>query len=140
MAQIKGTHSGDAMTQANTSFDRPNRLTGSVRRVCIVGASGKLGQYMVQHALRRGWEVVGVCREQSVGKLARFADRITIVPGPTNDADVIRRAVGRMRWGAGGARPLGRQPAVRVRHRPGGPQPRGAGRTPDLLVWLAHHP
>jgi hypothetical protein len=81
------------MTQANTSFDRPNRLTGSVRRVCIVGASGKLGQYMVQHALRRGWEVVGVCREQSVGKLARFADRITIVPGPTNDADVIRRAV-----------------------------------------------
>jgi NAD(P)-dependent dehydrogenase (short-subunit alcohol dehydrogenase family) len=36
-------------------------------RVCIVGASGKLGQYMVQHALDRGYEVVGVCREQSLG-------------------------------------------------------------------------
>ena len=41
-------------------------------RVCIVGASGKLGQYMIQHALDRGHEVVGVCREQSVPKLDRF--------------------------------------------------------------------
>jgi hypothetical protein len=64
-----------------------------IRRVCIVGASGKLGQYMVEHALARGWEVVGVCRERSVAKLARFADRITIVLGPTNDPEVIRRAV-----------------------------------------------
>lgn len=38
-------------------------------KVCIIGASGKLGQYMVQHALDRDYEVVGVCREQSVGKL-----------------------------------------------------------------------
>ncbi len=64
-----------------------------VSRVCIVGASGKLGQYMIEHALARGYEVVGVCREQSVGKLARFEDRITVVPGFTNDRDVIRRAV-----------------------------------------------
>ncbi len=62
-------------------------------RVCIVGASGKLGQYMVQHALDRGYEVVGVCREQSVGKLDRFEGRIRLVPGPTNDPDVIRTAV-----------------------------------------------
>ena len=64
-----------------------------IHRVCIVGASGKLGQYMIQHALHRGWEVVGVCREQSVDKLAHFGDRITVVPGKTNDRDVIRRAV-----------------------------------------------
>ena len=63
------------------------------KKICIVGASGKLGQYMVQHALDRGYEVVGVCREQSVPKLARFEGRITVVPGPTNDRDVIRRAV-----------------------------------------------
>ncbi len=65
----------------------------SVEKVCIVGASGKLGRYMVQHALERGYEVVGVCRAQSVDKLAEFGDRITIVPGATNDRDVIRRAV-----------------------------------------------
>ena len=35
-------------------------------KVCIVGASGKLGRYMVQHALDRNFEVVGVCREQSM--------------------------------------------------------------------------
>ena len=62
-------------------------------RICIVGASGKLGRYMVRHALDRGYEVVGVCREKSVPKLAEFADRITIHPGPTDDRDVIAKAV-----------------------------------------------
>lgn len=59
----------------------------------MVGASGKLGQYMVQHALDRGCEVVGVRREQSVWKLAPFEERITIVPGATSDPEVIERAV-----------------------------------------------
>ena len=59
-------------------------------KVGIIGASGKLGQYMVQHALDRGYEVVGVCRKNSVKKLDRFEGRITIVPGATNDPEVIR--------------------------------------------------
>jgi NAD(P)-dependent dehydrogenase (short-subunit alcohol dehydrogenase family) len=64
-------------------------------KVCIVGASGKLGQYMVQQALDRGYDVVGVCREQSVGKLDAFKDRIALVPGATDDREVIERAVSR---------------------------------------------
>lgn len=64
-----------------------------MNKVCIIGASGKLGQYMVEHALARGYEIVAVCRERSVAKLDRFKDRITIVPGATNDANVIKQAV-----------------------------------------------
>ena len=64
-----------------------------MKKVCIVGASGKLGQYMVQHALDRGYGVVGVCRERSVGKLAAFEGRITVMPGVTNDREVIKKAV-----------------------------------------------
>ena len=62
-------------------------------RVCIVGASGKLGQYMVQDALDRGYEVAGVCREESVGKLDGFMGRITVFAGATNDPEVIKKAV-----------------------------------------------
>jgi hypothetical protein len=62
-------------------------------KVCIVGASGKLGRYMIQHALDRGYEVVGVCREQSVEKLADFEGRITVVPGATDDSQVIAKGV-----------------------------------------------
>jgi uncharacterized protein YbjT (DUF2867 family) len=65
----------------------------NMKKVCIVGASGKLGQYMVQHALDRGYEVVGVCREQSMGKLEAFKGRITVIPGATNDRQVIKQAV-----------------------------------------------
>ena len=64
-----------------------------VKKICIVGASGKLGRYMLQQTLDRGYEVVGVCREKSVAKLDDFKNRITIIPGATNDHDVIKRAV-----------------------------------------------
>ena len=62
-------------------------------KVCIIGVSGKLGQYMVQHALDKGYEVVGVCRAESVAKLDRFSGRIAVLPGATDDPDVISRAV-----------------------------------------------
>ena len=62
-------------------------------KVCIVGASGKLGRYMVRHALDRGYDVVGVCRDKSVGKLAEYEGRIEIVPGATDNREVIERAV-----------------------------------------------
>jgi NAD(P)-dependent dehydrogenase (short-subunit alcohol dehydrogenase family) len=62
-------------------------------KVCIIGASGKLGRYMVQHALDRSYEVIGVCREESVSKLDAFQGRISVVPGATDDPEVVKRAV-----------------------------------------------
>src|SRR3954467_2442656 len=88
------------LLQAGAGHDAfPNRrsrrsaTTPGTVRVCIVGASGKLGTYLVGHALDRGYEVVAVCREESVAKLATFQGRITVVPGATDDRGVIQRAV-----------------------------------------------
>jgi NAD(P)H-binding len=62
-------------------------------RVCILGISGRLGQYMIGHALDRGYHVQGVCRSESVQKLARWGDRITVFPGRTNDRAVVAKAL-----------------------------------------------
>src|SRR5919112_1426649 len=64
-----------------TTTSPPQRMIKGDRRmrVCIVGASGKLGRYMVEHALDRGYEVVAVCREQSVGKLADFEGVLVVL-------------------------------------------------------------
>ncbi len=64
-----------------------------MNKVCIIGASGKLGRYMVEHALARGYEVVAVCREESTHKLDDFKDRITVIPGRTDNREVIQVAV-----------------------------------------------
>ena len=48
---------------------------------------------MVRHALERGCEVVGVCRERSIDKLEEFSDRVDIEPGQTDDREVVARAV-----------------------------------------------
>jgi hypothetical protein len=37
--------------------------------------------------------VIGVCREHSVGKLERFKNRITVIPGDTNNRAVIQKAI-----------------------------------------------
>lgn len=68
------------------------RVPSGPIRVCIVGASGKLGVYMIEECLERGMEVVGVCRPSSVPKLARFGDRITVVPARTDDREAVRHA------------------------------------------------
>lgn len=64
-----------------------------MKKVCIVGGSGKLGQYMIQHSLERGYKVVAVCRPESVQKLAHFGGKIEVMAGRTDDRQVIEQAV-----------------------------------------------
>ncbi|WP_033290660.1 NAD(P)-dependent oxidoreductase [Amycolatopsis jejuensis] len=64
-----------------------------MHQVGIIGVSGKLGRYLAKDALDRGYEVVGVCRKESVGKLGELADAIKVLPGGTDDREVIREAV-----------------------------------------------
>jgi NAD(P)H-binding len=66
---------------------------GIVQRICILGISGKLGQYMTGHALDRGYQVQGVCRPESVHKLARWGKRICVFPGRTDDRVVVAEAI-----------------------------------------------
>ena len=69
-------------------------MSTAVKKVCIVGASGKLGQYMVQHSLDRGYEVVGVCREQQRARnWPRSRAASPSSPEPRTTREVIRRAV-----------------------------------------------
>jgi nucleoside-diphosphate-sugar epimerase len=65
----------------------------AIKTVAIIGISGKLGQYMTQHCLDKGYNVVGVCRPESVKKLDRFGDKIKVFPGRTNDRAVVQQAV-----------------------------------------------
>lgn len=62
-------------------------------KVAIIGASGKLGKYMIRHCLEKGYEVNGVCRPKSVNKLEEYKDKISIFPGLTSDPEVIKAAV-----------------------------------------------
>ena len=62
-------------------------------RVAVIGASGKTGVNVVRAAVNRGDEVVGVCRESSVHRLAesRGHDRLT-----TQAAAVAASVVGEL--------------------------------------------
>jgi putative NADH-flavin reductase len=65
-------------------------------KVAIVGASGKTGTKLVRESLRRGYEVVAVCRHESVEKLDEFSDcdRFTAMTAPVvSDVAVLTQAL-----------------------------------------------
>ena len=48
---------------------------------------------MVQQALDRGYKVVGVCHEKNGWEIDACEGRITVIPGATNDREVIKNPV-----------------------------------------------
>ena len=64
-----------------------------MKTICIIGISGKLGQYMIEDCLARGYTVHGVCRPESMAKLDRFKGRITLFPGRCDDRAVVAQAL-----------------------------------------------
>ncbi len=69
---------GIVLTAAAASAD-------DVERVLIYGASGRIGQHIVDEALARGYGVTGVTRDPA--RLADRADRIDVVAGDILDRE-----------------------------------------------------
>ncbi|MEM7431144.1 MAG: NAD(P)H-binding protein [Pseudomonadota bacterium] len=67
-----------------TSAQAEEHATG-IENVLVFGASGRIGQHIVDEALLRGYTVTGVSR--SADRLADYADRINIETG-----DILDRA------------------------------------------------
>mmetsp|Transcript_8046 Transcript_8046/g.22168 ORF Transcript_8046/g.22168 Transcript_8046/m.22168 type:complete len:234 (+) Transcript_8046:61-762(+) len=65
------------------------------KKICVVNAAGKLGSYIIAHALARNYEVNAVCREQSVPKLDAVASRINIFPvqSTATDRNIMQQAM-----------------------------------------------
>lgn len=57
--------------------------------VALLGATGMVGEYLVEAALRRGYTVRALARTPA--KLAQFGSRITIITGDARDPAVIRK-------------------------------------------------
>ena len=64
-----------------------------MKRICIIGISGKLGLFLAQHCLAEGYEVTGLCRPGSAAKLSTFGDSIRLVTCDTSDPATISRAI-----------------------------------------------
>lgn len=65
-------------------------------KVAIIGASGKTGRELVGESLRRGYGVVGVCRDSSAHKLDEFAgdDGFSVMTAPVvSDEETLLRAL-----------------------------------------------
>jgi len=65
-------------------------------KIAIVGASGKTGIKMVRESLKRGHEVVAVCRFSSADRLNEFADNdgCTVISAPVvSDPDTLIQAL-----------------------------------------------
>lgn len=63
------------------------------KHVVILGGSGKLGRYMIGHALARGYQVTAVCRPQSVEKLKGVVDDIDIIAAYTDDRAALSKVL-----------------------------------------------
>lgn len=67
-------------------------------KVAIIGASGKTGTRLVRKSLTRGYQVVAVCRESSVGKLDEFAGHdgfiVAAAPVISDEATLMQALAG----------------------------------------------
>lgn len=65
-------------------------------KVAIIGASGKTGLQLVHASLKRGYQVVAVCRDASIRKLDEFAGRdgCTVITAPVvSDEDTLTQTL-----------------------------------------------
>ncbi|MGK0499713.1 MAG: putative NADH-flavin reductase [Oceanicoccus sp.] len=66
-----------------------NHVEKNGRTIALLGATGKVGDYILQQALLEGYAIKALARTPA--KLARYQHQITIVPGDALDSAVIRQ-------------------------------------------------
>ncbi|UCE46794.1 MAG: SDR family oxidoreductase [Phycisphaerales bacterium] len=65
-------------------------------KIAIIGASGRTGIRLVRESIRRGYQVVAVCRETSAGKLDEFVEQqgLTVMTAPVvSDQAILKQAL-----------------------------------------------
>ncbi len=65
-------------------------------KIAIIGASGRTGTRLVRESIRRGYRVVAVCRDSSVGKLDEFSghEGFTVMTAPVvSDEAMLKQAL-----------------------------------------------
>lgn len=74
----------------SSHFERSNR---SKKHIAIVGASGKLGRYLIEESLLQGYRVTAICRPQSIAKLWLWEGIIDIIPSYSDDQEILAKVL-----------------------------------------------
>jgi putative NADH-flavin reductase len=67
------------------------QTTATIKRILLLGASGRTGKYILEYALKQGFEVVALVRNPD--KIATQSPRLKVIKGAPDNANDISNAI-----------------------------------------------